>query len=103
MSVARAAGVGSSLGKSKAPAVLYIVRHGDRYDREVGGWNGGTQFWEDAAVHPSINSHDPPLSAVGQLQVCVSPRVPGMVCLCDTCLRIHSNSSLLSHPGLEIS
>ena len=78
MSVARAAGVGSSLGKSKAPAVLYIVRHGDRYDREVGGWNGGTQFWEDAAVHPSINSHDPPLSAVGQLQVCVSPRVPGV-------------------------
>eukprot|EP01052_Picozoa_sp_SAG31_P038053 SAG31_NODE_5011_length_2802_cov_6.880133_3_plen_310_part_00 len=47
---------------------IFICRHGDRYDREIGGWNGATSFWEAAAAHPAINSHDPPLSAVGHLQ-----------------------------------
>ena len=59
----------AAAGIAAPPCVIYLCRHGDRYDRETGGWDGGRKFWEAAAAHPAeINSHDPPLSAVGQLQ-----------------------------------
>jgi broad specificity phosphatase PhoE len=47
---------------------IYIVRHGDRYDREVGGWSGGVGWSAASEKHADINIHDPPLSALGQLQ-----------------------------------
>ena len=64
---------------SSADAVVFVVRHGDRFDREVGGWDGGQRWWLEPpgdeppshATHHAAhgaNAHDPPLSALGQRQ-----------------------------------
>ena len=34
------AAAGASAAPDASDSVLYIVRHGDRFDRETGGWDG---------------------------------------------------------------
>ena len=69
----------ASAEDSSADAVVFVVRHGDRFDREVGGWDGGQRWWLEPpgdeppshATHHAAhgaNAHDPPLSALGQRQ-----------------------------------
>ena len=61
---------------SERDSVIFVVRHGDRFDREVGGWEGKARWWAhpedtpqttDIASH-GANAHDPPLSSLGQRQ-----------------------------------
>ena len=54
-------------------SVVFIVRHGDRFDREVGGWDGAARWWPagDTKSHVAshgANAHDPPLSSLGMRQ-----------------------------------
>lgn len=54
-------------------SVVFLVRHGDRFDREVGGWDGEARWWpggdnQSHVASHGANAHDPPLSSLGMRQ-----------------------------------
>jgi broad specificity phosphatase PhoE len=63
----------ASSGSAHDDSVVFVVRHGDRFDREVGGWDGKDRWWPDGDTEADeashgANAHDPPLSSLGMRQ-----------------------------------
>ena len=64
------------MAASTEDSVVFVIRHGDRFDRELGGWDGKARWWAHPDDTPlttdvgsfGVNAHDPPLSAMGERQ-----------------------------------
>jgi broad specificity phosphatase PhoE len=68
-----AAAATAAASSSSTESVVFIVRHGDRFDRETGGWDGEARWWpagdkESHVASHGANAHDPPLSSLGMRQ-----------------------------------